>query len=73
MHLHESFARHVYWPLVQRLKKEQAAKALEKLSGSQWKSRDELLNMQWQLVREVVNTAANNVSYYQKILTCLPC
>ncbi len=66
MSLHESFARHIYWPLVQKLKREHTAQALKELSESQWKSRDEILYEQWQLVRRVVNKAAQEVPYYRK-------
>jgi phenylacetate-CoA ligase len=68
MRLHKSFSRYVYWPLVQRLKREQALKTLEKLCESQWKSSDELLNLQWELVRKTVYRAASSVPYYKKIL-----
>jgi phenylacetate-CoA ligase len=50
-------------------KREYAASALDKLLNSQWKSRDELLEIQWQLVRSSVNSAARKVSYYRNILT----
>ena len=66
MSLHESFTRRIYWPLVQKLKREYAAPALKELSESQWKSRDEILFKQWQLVRRVVNKAAQEVPYYRK-------
>jgi len=66
MSLHESFTRHIYWPLVQKLKSEYAARALKELSESQWKSQDEILSKQWQLVRRIVNKAAQEVPYYKK-------
>ncbi len=69
MSLHESFTRHMYWPLVQKLKREHAAQALKELSESQWKSRDEILSEQWQLVRRVVNKAAQEVPYYRQAYT----
>jgi len=65
MSLHESFTRHIYWPLVQKLKSEYAARALKELSESQWKSQDEIFFKQWQLVRRVVNKAAQEVPYYR--------
>jgi phenylacetate-CoA ligase len=49
------------------LKGEYAARALKDLSQSQWKSQDELLSRQWQLVRRTVNKAIREVPYYHKI------
>ena len=66
MSFHESFSRYIYWPLVQRLKGEHAACALKELSESQWKTRDELIDMQWQRVRAAVNKAIREVPYYRK-------
>jgi phenylacetate-CoA ligase len=66
MILHESFTRRIYWPLVQKLKREYAAQALKELAELQWKSQDEILSIQWQLVRRVVNKAAQEVPYYRK-------
>jgi phenylacetate-CoA ligase len=54
---------------VQKLKRECAADALKELSESQWKSQDELLSRQWQLVRLTVNKAIRDVPYYRQILT----
>jgi phenylacetate-CoA ligase len=68
MLLHDSFAKNVYWPLVQRIKGEWAAKALKKLYKSQWISRDELLDRQWQQVRKTINNAACDVPYYRQAL-----
>lgn len=67
MNLHASFTRYIYWPLAQKLKGEYAARALKDLSQSQWKSQDELLSRQWQLVRRTVNKAVREVPYYHKI------
>ena len=67
MSLHASFTRHIYWPLVQRLKGEYAARALKELSESQWMSRDELISKQWELLRRTVNKAAREVPYYRKM------
>lgn len=67
MSLHASFTRHIYWPLVQRLKGEYAAQALKELSKSQWSSQEELVSKQWELVRRTVNKAALEVSYYRKM------
>jgi phenylacetate-CoA ligase len=69
MRLQESFACQIYWPLAQKLKREHAAKALKKLSDSQWKSRDELLTSQWRLTRETVNNAIRDVPYYKQLFT----
>ena len=69
MHLQESFTKYFYWPLAQKIKGEYAANALRILSKSQWKSRDELLHLQWKLVRQTINNAACNIPYYQKILS----
>jgi len=68
MSLHGSFTRHVYWPLVQKLKRERAADALRELFESQWKSQDELLSRQWQVVRRTVNKAIREVPYYRQTL-----
>ena len=67
MTLHASFSRRIYWPLVQKIKGEYAARALSELLRSQWKSQDELLSRQWQLVRQTVNTAVLEIPYYRKI------
>jgi phenylacetate-CoA ligase len=67
MSLNELFTRNVYWPLVQRLKGEHAARALAELSKSQWKSQEELLARQWELVVQVVRKAAQEVPYYRKM------
>lgn len=69
MTLHAFFTRNIYWPLVQKLKGEYAARALTELLESQWKSQDELLSSQWQLVRRTVNKAVREVLYYRKIYT----
>ncbi len=66
MNLHATFTRLIYWPFVQKLKGEYAAHALKELSESQWKSRDEILSKQWQMVRRVVNKAAQEVPYYRQ-------
>lgn len=71
MSLHSAFTRYFYWPLVQNIKGEYAARALEELSESQWKSREELLSRQWQLVRRTVNKAAREVPYYRRTLTSI--
>ena len=63
---HTNFSRHIYWPLVQRIKGEYVDRALEDLTVSQWQSREELLSKQWQLVRSVVYRAVNEVPYYRK-------
>jgi len=67
MNLQASFARYVYWPLAQKLKGEHAARALKDLSQSQWKSQEELLSSQWQLVRETINKAVREVPYYRRV------
>jgi phenylacetate-CoA ligase len=67
MSLNELFTRNVYWPLVQKVKREHAARALAELSESQWKSQEELLSRQWQLVLQVVRKAAQEVPYYRKM------
>jgi phenylacetate-CoA ligase len=67
MTIHSVFTRHFYWPLVQKIKKEYAAQALEELTASQWKSQDELLSKQWQLVRRTVSRAAREVPHYRRI------
>ena len=59
MSLHSRFSRHFYWPLVQKIKGESAAEVLQQLCRSQWKSSDEINRLQWQLVKRVVNKAAN--------------
>ena len=66
MMLHQHITRYVYWPLVQKIKGEHAAIALKELNESQWKSQDELLNKQWQLVRLTVNKAIREVPYYRQ-------
>jgi phenylacetate-CoA ligase len=66
MSLHQHFTQYVYWPLVQKLKRERAADAMRELSESQWKSQDELLNKQWQLVRRTVNKAICEVPYFRQ-------
>jgi phenylacetate-CoA ligase len=66
MSLHNTFTRNIYWPLAQKIKGERAAEILRILAASQWKSRDELLDMQWQLVRNTVNNAIQDVPYYQE-------
>ena len=66
MSLRASFTHRIYWPLVQKLKREYAARALKELSESQWKSQDELHSKQWQLVRRKVNRSAREVPYYQE-------
>ena len=71
MSLHLAFTRYLYWPLVQNIKGEYAARALEELSESQWKSQDELVSRQWQLVRRTVNRAAREVPYYRRTLTSI--
>ena len=67
MSLRAAFSRNIYWPLAQKIKGEEAAGALNELSRSQWKTREELLSSQWQLVRHTVNKAAREVPYYQEI------
>lgn len=67
MCLHTFFTRDIYWPLVQRIKGQYVAVTLRELSESQWKSQDELLSSQWQLVRRTVNKATCEVPYYRKI------
>ncbi len=71
MNLHVTFTRLIYWPLVQKLKGEYAARTLKELSESQWKSQDEILSKQWQLVRRTVNKAAQEVPYYKEAYTRL--
>jgi phenylacetate-CoA ligase len=61
----------VYWPLVQKLKREHAVDAIRELSKSQWKSQDELLNKQWQLVRLTVNKAIREVPYYRQVFSSI--
>jgi phenylacetate-CoA ligase len=68
MFLQKAFAKRVYWPLVQKIKRENASNALIRLSKSQWMSRDELLDRQWKLIRKTINDAARDVPYYQGIL-----
>jgi phenylacetate-CoA ligase len=71
MNPHESFAKNIYWPLAQRLKKEYAYRSLQKLSASQWESQNNLLAKQWRLVRQTVSRAVREVPYYRKIYTDL--
>lgn len=66
MSLRESFSRNIYWPLVQKIKCEYAAGALNELAESQWKNQDELISRQWQLVRRIAIKAAKEVPYYRK-------
>ena len=69
MNLHQYITKYVYWPLVQKLKRERAADAMRELSESQWKSQDELLNKQWHLVRFTINKAIelNQLNEFIKI------
>ncbi len=66
MSLHSTFSRNIYWPLVQKIKGEYAAKTLKELCKSQWKSQDEHIAHQWLLVKRLVNKAAHEVPYYRK-------
>jgi phenylacetate-CoA ligase len=66
MSLHSTFSRILYWPVVQKIKGEYAAKALKELCESQWKSRDEQMAHQWLSVKRLVNKAAQEVPYYRK-------
>lgn len=66
MNVRRAFARHLYWPLAQRLKGEYVARALDDLSKSQWDSQDEILTKQWQLVRRTVTKASQEVPYYRE-------
>ena len=66
MTLHSSFSRNFYWPLAQKIKGEYAKKALEKLNVSQWKSQNELISKQWQLVERTVKKAIHEIPYYKK-------
>ncbi len=52
--------------MVQKLKRERAAEALLELSESQWKSKDELLVKQLQLLRRTVNLAIREIPYYRQ-------
>jgi len=67
MSLYAFFARYIYWLLVQVLKGEYAVRALKELSESQWKSQEELVFKQWELVRRTVNRAAREVPYYRNV------
>lgn len=67
MDFREVFAGKLYWPLVQKAKGEFAAHALRELNASQWKSQQELLSIQWQLLRRVVNKAIREVPYYRQV------
>jgi phenylacetate-CoA ligase len=49
------------------LKGEYAAHVLKELTESQWKSQDELVSKQWELVRRTVSKAALEVPYYRKM------
>jgi phenylacetate-CoA ligase len=51
---------------VQKIKGESAARALDELSQCQWKSRDELLFEQWQMLRRTVTKAIQEVPYYRE-------
>ena len=66
MNLCRSFTRHVYWPMVQKIKGEHAIRALHELSGLQWKNQDELLADQWRLVQRTVAKAAREVPFYRE-------
>jgi phenylacetate-CoA ligase len=66
MNLGSSFTRHVYWPMVQRVKGEYAVRALQELLESQWKSQEELLADQWRLVQRTVAKAAREIPYYRE-------
>jgi phenylacetate-CoA ligase len=69
MKFHTYFTKNIYWPLTQKIKGEFAAKMLRELSESQWKSQDELLEMQWKRVTRTVNKAVCEVPYYRKIVS----
>jgi phenylacetate-CoA ligase len=69
MSLHQTFTRNIYWPLVQKIKSEFVARAFKELDESQWKSHDELLVTQWQLVKKTVNKAAKEVPFYRQAFT----
>lgn len=69
MRLHASFSRYLYWPLVQRMKRQNAARVLQELSESQWKRQEEILLKQWQMVRKIVNKATQEIPYYKEAYT----
>lgn len=67
MNINEYFTSNIYWPLAQKLKGEHVAEAFAKLSESQWMGTEELFNLQWALISDRLNLAAQAVPYYRKV------
>ncbi len=66
MNIGAVLARRIYWPIVQRMKGEYAARALNELLESQWAKSEVLAQRQWERVGEMVRLAAQEVPYYRE-------
>lgn len=64
--MHPTFGRAIYFSL-QWLRREPVLKALRELYKSQWLSRDELEDLQFQRMKKIVDFAYKYVEFYRKL------
>ena len=65
--MYNSIARHIMAPVLDFSRGTKTMKCLKELEKSQWWSRDSILELQNQRLRQLVKHAYDNVPYYRRI------
>lgn len=65
--IYNKFVRNIYFPLTEFVKGENVRKYLSSLGESQYYSRDEIREIQWQKLKNLLNHAYQNIPYYQDL------
>lgn len=65
--IYNKFVRNIYFPVTEFVKGESVRKYLSLLEASQYYSRDELREIQWKKLKNLLNHAYRNIPYYQDL------
>jgi phenylacetate-CoA ligase len=65
--IYNKFVRNIYFPLTEFVKGESVRKYLSSLQASQYYSRDELREIQWKKLKNLLDHAYLNIPYYRNL------
>jgi len=65
--MYDKFVKHIYYPMMQKIKGIKDNEYLKILERSQWYSYEELKNFQFERLRKLLDLAYTNTPYYKKL------
>ncbi|MFH2137098.1 MAG: hypothetical protein ABII88_01150 [Candidatus Omnitrophota bacterium] len=65
--MYDKIVKHIYYPLMQKIKGQKVISYAQKLEKSQWNTADVLEKEQWDNLKRLIDSAGKNVPYYKRI------